>query len=82
MKDASSMGSKSTVSAIHRAIEIGKAYEEPGLLILRRLLLVVLVMVIGLSLATMDMSKAVIREGFDGVTITRYEGKRQVLHQV
>lgn len=79
---ASSMGSKSTISAIHKAIQIAKSYDEPSLIVLRRLLMIVLLMVVALSIATMDKSKSVIQGGLDGVTAGLAEGAAQTLHQV
>ena len=77
-----SVASRSSVSVFHKAIESGKAYEEHSLVLLRRLLIVVSLVVVGLSLANMAISKAVITNGLENIQLTALEGDRQAQQQV
>jgi hypothetical protein len=81
-RETGSISSKSTSSSIHKAIENGKSYEEHGLVLLRKLLMIVSVFVVALSMATMTISKNVISGGVDSVHLTALEGSRETYHQV
>ena len=80
--DAPSVMSRTTVSAFHKALARGQEYEEHSLSLLRRLLLIVSVSIIGLSLATMSISKTVIAGGVASAIELCSGGDRSIAQQV
>ena len=79
---ASSTQSKSSVAMFHKAMENNKLFEEHSLVLLRRLLRVVSLVVAGLSMGAMALSKSVVSEGVANVVVTALEGERQTYQQV
>lgn len=74
--------SKATASGLHRMIEAGLHVEDGILTLLRRLLVVLSFVVIGLSLATTIISKGVISQGVSAATLATMKGDLPVIQQV
>jgi hypothetical protein len=77
-----SRGSKSTISAFHNALERGQTHEESSLVLLRRLIIIVAMATVGISLATMSMSKTAISNGVQSATMLFIGGDRLMAQQV
>lgn len=77
-----SRGSKSTISAFHNALERGQAHEESSLVLLRRLIIIVAMATVGISLATMSISKTAISNGVRSATMLYIGGDRLMAQQV
>lgn len=77
-----SVQSKGSVAMFHKLVESGKYVEEHSLVLLRRILIVVSLVVLAMSLAAMQLSKAVVRNGMQNVVLTSLEGERQTYVQV
>ena len=80
--DALSSISRSSVSLFHKTLESGKMVEEQILVLLRALLIVVTLFILGMSLATMVVSKGDIAKAIEHVHLTGLEGTRQIKQQV
>lgn len=79
--ETQSLQSKSSVAMFHKLNENGKGYEEHSLVLLRHILIFVSMVVCGMSIASMTMSKDVIGKGVSGVITTALEGERQTYQQ-
>lgn len=74
--------SKATASGLHRTIEAGLHIEDTILILLRRLLVLLSFIVIGLSLATTIISKGVISQGVSAATLATKKGDLPIIQQV
>lgn len=76
--ESSSVGTGSTIGLFHRAIERGIGGEEPSLVILRWLMLVVILFVIILSVTTLSISSSVVASKVTSATLLSLGGDRSI----
>lgn len=85
--DARSQGSNArsvstTTTVLRQTIETGLNAEVRVLTVLRRLLLSLLIIVSGLTIAISVISKNVVADGANNADVATMDGNRAVLHQV
>ena len=80
--DNRSQSSRGSALGYHNTIENGFKTEDRVLTLLRRLLIVLLMIVIGLSIAITVISKSVISQGISQANIANMNGLRTLLQQV
>ena len=83
IRSQSSAGqSKLSANGMHKVIEAGMKTEDGVLILLRRLLILLLTVVIGLSIATTVISKSVIKAGITQATLADLTSFRTLFQQV
>lgn len=76
--ETSSVGTGSTLGLFHRAIERGMSGEEPSLVILRWLMMIVILFVIILSITTLSISNSVVASKVTSATLLSLGGERSI----
>ena len=77
-----SAGGSHTFSVFHAAMENSRSFEDKSLKILRRLLIAVLIVVVGVSAASISIAKTVISDGVTSANQLSTSGTRTIAQQV